>query len=107
MHIYNKLVRDKIPEIMDISGEKYKTTTLTEQEYLKELLKKGYEELDELIKADNKEDTLEELADLLEIINAIAIYHGASLDEVNKIREKKANERGGFDEKVFLIEVSE
>lgn len=107
MPIHNKLVRDKIPEIIDNTGKKFTTRVLSNEEYLKELRKKSYEELAEYMNASDKENSLEELADLLEIIHALAIAHDSSISEVEAIRETKAQKRGGFQEKIFLIEVED
>ncbi|OIJ20955.1 phosphoribosyl-ATP pyrophosphohydrolase [Anaerobacillus alkalidiazotrophicus] len=107
MPIYNKLVRDKIPEIIEKAGKKYTTSILNEEQYIAELKKKSFEELEEYVNTTTNEDALEELADVLEIIHALADYHGSSIDEVEKIRERKAEKRGGFQEKIFLIEVED
>lgn len=66
MPIYNKLVRDKIPEIIEKTGENFKTKRLTNDEYIKELQEHGFEELKEYVDAKDRESSLEELADLLE-----------------------------------------
>lgn len=102
---YNKLVRDRIPEIIKQSGKTAITKVLNKEEYLAELRKKSEEELQEYLKAKTDEEALEELADLLEIIHSLAKAHGANMDQVEQIRLKKAKDRGGFEEKIFLIEV--
>lgn len=107
MPIHNKLVRDRIPEIIESAGLDFSTRVLDDQEYIKELKKKSLEELQEYMDADNKEDAIEELADVLEIIHALAESHGSSIEEVEKVRRKKADKRGGFKEKIFLIEVED
>lgn len=107
MPIYNKLVRDLIPEIIINKGKIPTTRLLCENEYIEELGKKAYEELEEYIKAQTQNDVVEELADLLEIIHAISEYHGSSIREVEEVRKQKYLERGGFSKKVFLIEVKE
>ncbi|MGY3716238.1 nucleoside triphosphate pyrophosphohydrolase [Sutcliffiella cohnii] len=107
MPTYNKLVRDKIPAIIEQSGKKYTTSILSDEEYITELKKKSLEELEEYMNTENNEDALEELADILEIIHALAGYHGSSIDEVERIRNEKASKRGGFQEKVFLVEVED
>lgn len=107
MPIYNKLVRDRIPEIIENSGKKSSTKMLSDEEYIKELKKKSFEELQEYIEAENSKDAIEELADVLEIIHALAVYHGSSIDEVERVRVNKAKKRGGFKEKIFLIEVED
>ncbi len=107
MPTYNKLVRDKIPQIIEQSGKKFSTKILNDQDYIKYLQQKSYEELDEYCAAETNEDAVEELADLLEIIHSLAYQHGSSIEEVEKVREKKAEKRGGFEEKIFLIEVED
>jgi predicted house-cleaning noncanonical NTP pyrophosphatase (MazG superfamily) len=107
MPVYNKLVRDRIPEIIESTGKKFSTRILDNDEYIKELKKKSFEELEEYVSTTGDEDALEELADLLEIIHALAEYHGASFEKVEEIRKKKAEKRGGFKEKIFLIEVED
>ncbi|WP_110926719.1 nucleoside triphosphate pyrophosphohydrolase [Bacillus massiliglaciei] len=107
MPIHNKLVRDRIPEIIERTGKKFTTRVLDDQEYIQELKKKSFEELQEYMETETKEDAMEELADVLEIIHALAEYHGSSMDEVEKIRQEKAAKRGGFKEKIYLIEVED
>lgn len=105
MPTYNKLVRDRIPEIIVGTGKKCSTKTLDQSEFIKELRRKILEELEEYMRADNREEALEELADLLEIIHALAEIHGESFDKVEELRKLKAEKRGKFKEKIFLVEV--
>lgn len=105
MPIYNKLVRDYIPAVIERAGKTYTTRRLEESEYIEELKKKSQEELTEYLQAADNESALEELADLLEVIRALSKCHGADIEEVERIREKKAEERGGFGERIFLVEV--
>lgn len=107
MPIHNKLVRDKIPEIIENTGKEFSTTILSNDEYITELRKKAYEELEEYMNTDKKEDAVEELADLLEIVHALAESHGSSIEEVEEVRKEKAAKRGGFKEKIYLIEVED
>jgi predicted house-cleaning noncanonical NTP pyrophosphatase (MazG superfamily) len=107
MPTYNKLVRDQIPEIIEKTGKKFSTRILDDNEYIKELKKKSFEELQEYVETNNNEDAIEELADVLEIIHALAEYHGASIEKVEEVRKQKAEKRGGFKEKIFLIEVED
>ncbi|KAF0821701.1 nucleoside triphosphate pyrophosphohydrolase [Cytobacillus firmus] len=107
MLIYNKLVRDRIPEIIEGTGKRSSTKTLSKSEFIKELRRKSFEELEEYMNADNHEEALEELADLLEIIHALAETHGASIEKVEELRKQKAEERGGFKEKILLIDVED
>lgn len=107
MPTYNKLVRDRIPEVIEHTGKSFNTTILTQEEYIKELKKKSYEELEEYMSAENNEEALEELADVLEILHAFAAVHGSSINEVEEIRKKKAEKRGGFQERIFLVDVED
>lgn len=107
MPIYNKLVRDRIPEVITSTGKKFTTRILANEEYIKELKNKSFEELNEYINAENDSDAIEELADLLEIIHALADCHGGTIEKVEEVRQKKAEKRGGFKEKIFLIEVED
>lgn len=97
----NKLVRDLIPQIISNKGQKPITKVLNEEEYIKELDIKLKEELEEYLADDN----CEELADMLEVIYAIAKSKGVSQSELESIRVKKFEERGGFDDKIYLISV--
>ncbi len=101
--VYNKLVRDRIPEIIEKSGKKSVTEKLEEKTYIKMLEIKLSEELDEYLASSD----IEELADLMEVIYALSEAKGVSVTELEKIRVKKAQERGGFSEKILLKEVIE
>ena len=105
MPVYNKLVRDKIPQIIEQAGKTFTTRILEDDEYRKELRKKAFEELEEYMNAGDDEKALEELADVLEIIHALAECHGGTIELVEQIRAEKAEKRGGFKEKIFLVEV--
>ncbi|MFJ5717513.1 phosphoribosyl-ATP pyrophosphohydrolase [Neobacillus sp. NPDC093127] len=107
MPIYNKLVRDRIPEVIESTGKRFSTRILGNKEYIKQLKNKSFEELEEYVQAENDQDAIEELADLLEIIHALAECHGATIETVEEVRQKKAEKRGGFKEKIFLIEVED
>ena len=100
---YNKLVRDRIPEIIEGSGAKCKTKILSDEEYLKLVDAKLDEELAEY----HADQNIEELADLLELIRAAALARGYTLDELEAVRAEKAKKRGGFNERIFLIDVTE
>lgn len=101
MRIYNKLVRDRIPEIIEADGKRCSVETLSDEEYLLLLERKLDEELAEY--QDSK--SLEELADLLEVIQAVVKARGWTMAELERVRAEKAAERGGFDEKILLKEV--
>lgn len=98
MKIYNKLVRDRIPEIMAQNGERAHCTTLDDTDYLRELDKKLTEETAEY----QESKKLEELADILEVLEAICTARGHSVAELHAVREKKRAERGGFEQRLFL-----
>lgn len=103
---YNKLVRDKIPEIIEHNGEIPIIRKLSETEYKEALEKKLYEEYQEVLDS-NCSSRIEELADMVEVINYLAILEGESLDKVIEVANKKKQDRGGFDKKVYLIGVKE
>lgn len=100
--IFNKLVRDKIPSKIENNGEIAITRVLDEEEYRKELYKKILEESDEVINAKSKEEILEELADVLEIIKSIAQLENKTLDDIIEIANQKRLKRGGFEKRLFL-----
>lgn len=105
MPIYHKLVRDLIPGIIASTGKGYSTRTLTHEEFRIELRRKLEEEFAEYLKAENDNDALEELADMLEVIFALGESHGLSTEELEEIRNRKAKARGAFKNKLYLIEV--
>ena len=107
MPVYNKLVRDRIPEIIEKSGKNFTSRILEDDEYLIEINKKMHEEFAEYEETSSNEDAVEELADLLELIYAAANTYGATFEELEKIRVDKAKKRGGFDERIFLVEVED
>lgn len=97
---FNKLVRDKIPEIIEAEGRKCKYRILGEQEYVLELKKKLQEEVNEFLESGDSE----ELADILEVVYALAKANKCSEDILNNIRDCKSKKRGAFDKKIFLEE---
>jgi predicted house-cleaning noncanonical NTP pyrophosphatase (MazG superfamily) len=107
MPTYNKLIRDKIPQIIDTEGKSYTLRTLSNEEYVVELKTKLGEELKEYLSTDDDTNAVEELADLLELVQTLATVHGASPQELEEVRRKKADKRGGFQEKLFLVEVQD
>ena len=98
---YNKLVRDKIPEIIKASGKICETEILSDEEYIQMLDKKLDEELAEY----HEEQNIEELADLLEVLYATAKAKGYSIEALDRVRIEKQKARGGFEKKVFLKSV--
>ncbi len=100
---YEKLVRDRIPEIIERSGGKCKTAVLNPDEYLRMLDEKLNEELQEY----QQSKTLEELADLLEVMEATVKARGYTWEELIALRDRKRAERGGFEKRIFLEEVED
>ena len=98
MRVYNKLVRDKIPEIIKADGKECKTRILSNDEYIAVLEAKLNEEVAEY----QADKNLEEMADVLEVLQANCIARGYSLEELEAHGAKKASERGGFADKIFL-----
>ena len=105
MIIYNKLVRDKIPQIIKINGKKVNTRILSNEEYEKELRRKLIEEAKELFEASSREEIIEELADLYEIIETILITKNINIYDIQKKRIKKNMTRGAFEDKILLESV--
>ena len=100
--IHNKLVRDKIPQIIEQSGKSCVTRVLSDEEYAAALNAKLQEELNEYL----ADGSMEELADLLEVMMAAAEARGHSFDEVEAIRREKADKRGAFRERIWLESVT-
>lgn len=107
MPTYNKLVRDKIPQIIAADGKTYTMRVLSDEDYVKELRVKLNEELKEYLAAKTDKDALEELADLMELAHALSVVHRASPEALEEIRQVKADKRGGFRDRLFLIEVED
>ncbi len=100
--VFNKLVRDNIPNIIANNGEESVTRVLEEDEYRTELYKKLLEEANEVISSKTSDETIEELADVLEILKSIAELNGRTLDDVLKNANQKKLKRGGFEKRIFL-----
>lgn len=98
MKIHNKLVRDKIPEIIEEPGRICTTHILSAEDYIVALETKLNEEVAEY----QEEKNLEEMADVLEVLRAICIARGYTIEQLELVRKKKADERGGFANKIFL-----
>ena len=100
---YNKLVRDRIPEIIEASGKSCVTEILSDKAYLRLVDAKLDEELAEY----HSDQNIEELADLLEVIYAAAMARGYTLERLESVRAAKAEKRGAFANKILLKEVIE
>ena len=100
---YHKLVRDRIPELIEASGKTCRTVIMDEAEYLRMLDKKLDEELVEY----HQDQSIEELADLLEVIRAVAVARGYTLEQLEQMRSQKEKERGAFTKRLLLLDVVE
>jgi len=100
-----KLVRDRIPEIIEKNGKKPVTHIANDNEYWDKLKLKLQEEVDEVLEDGTEDEVKEELADVLEVIKAICEFRKVNKKELESLREKKAKERGGFKDKIILDKV--
>ena len=100
---YHKLVRDRIPEIIESSGKTCITQILSNEEYLRMVDLKLDEELAEY----HRDQNIEELADLMEVIYAAAMARGYTIEQLEQVRAEKATNRGAFSKKILLKEVIE
>ncbi len=99
--IYNKLVRDNIPDIIESSNKKCEIEIVDGEELIKLLNEKLQEEVDEYIVSND----IEELADIMEVIHSILHNKGVTIEELETIRLKKKEERGGFSKGIKLLKV--
>lgn len=97
---YNKLVRDKIPDLIKEKGEALKTHVADDMEYWTALNQKLLEEVNEFLEAESEE----ELADILEVLDAIVAYKKFDDKNIQGIKDKKALERGRFEKRIILEE---
>lgn len=104
---YDKLVRDKIPEIIISNGGKPFCRELNDAEYWQYLLKKDMEELEEVRMAQSLEERKKELADKLEILIAMAEFSGYTLSDIIGAADKKRASNGGFQKRLLLEKVEE
>jgi hypothetical protein len=100
---YEKLVRDKIPDVIKQDGRSYQCEVLDDKRYREELDKKLLEEATEFV----QDHSVEEMADLWEVIEAIMKNRKISKEQVEEVKRKKQEKRGAFDKKLFLIEAEE
>ncbi len=102
---YNKLVRDRIPEIIRQSGNECELSVLSDVEYCQALRVKLLEEAKEVAEAEG-EDLVTELADLYEVIDALMASYGIAGDRVLAEQVKRREARGGFAQKIMLLRTS-
>ena len=98
--IYNKLIRDKIPEMIEQNGGKAVIRQLSHEEFVRFLEMKLDEEAGEY----HRDKTVEELADILEVVYALASLHGCTKEELLAVYDEKHEKRGGFKKRLLLIE---
>lgn len=103
MERYDKLVRDKIPEIIEDDGKEYKMEVMDDEEYKEYLKDKLLEETEEYLRSGE----VDELADVFEVVKSIAEDEGLGIADLEEMRKEKAKERGRFKKKIKLIEVRE
>lgn len=101
--IHNKLVRDKIPEVIEKTGKKFTTHIAGELEYREELFKKVYEELEEF----KENPCAEEIADIFEVLEGLIKAYNIEMNDVFDIKEEKARDRGAFEKRIVLEKVWE
>lgn len=105
MKTYNKLVRDKIPQIIEADNKECSMRVLDDEEYTVALKTKLQEELNEFLEAKEKNEQIEELADLLEVVYSYARSQGTTVEVLEHIRKTKHDQRGGFEQKIMLLTV--
>ena len=98
MKVYDKLIRDRIPEIIEASGSKCEVEVVSDEVALEYLYKKLGEEVDELLSDKN----LDEIADIMEVLFAIGKKFGYSENDVLGRRNEKRDSRGCFDDNLIL-----
>jgi predicted house-cleaning noncanonical NTP pyrophosphatase (MazG superfamily) len=100
---YDKLVRDKIPEIIKSKGAVPITHRASDDEYRQKLKAKLQEEVNEFLESSDEE----ELADILEVIYALCDLYDIDRDKLERLRKDKAKKRGGFKDRIVLDETKE
>ena len=104
---YEKLVRDKVPSIIEAADKKFLTRHLSDDEYRRALIQKLMEEAREVQGAESIAELTEELADVAEVMDALVVVLGISWQEVREAQKQKRLERGGFEKRLKLMWVEE
>lgn len=105
--IYQKLIRDKIPQFFAAPNKTFNVRVLDNQEFKVSLRNKLVEESQEVLSASTRDDLINEIADLCEVLNYIKLSENISDSDVDSYRLHKKEERGAFDQKLFLESISE
>ena len=100
---YNKLIRDRIPEIIKEAGWVPTIKTLRKSEFLKAIKKKVFEEAGELMQTKDKKGIVDEIVDIQELLDVLAAEIKMTKPQIKKIQAKKRKKRGGFKKRLFLI----
>jgi predicted house-cleaning noncanonical NTP pyrophosphatase (MazG superfamily) len=104
---YNKLIRDSIPEIITADNAIPKISILSDTQFTLALKQKVVEEAMELLETKSRDDVLNELSDILELVETILLDHKITKEEIEEKKLSKRNKRGGFTERLFLEYVDE
>ena len=107
MKVYNKLIRDRIPEIIKKDGNTADIIILSDEAFKQAIKEKLIEEATEVLIADNRDEVVNELADLQEVIDTIKQIYNISTLEVNSSQAIKALNRGKFEKRLYLKSVKE
>jgi len=102
----NKLVRDKVPTLVTKDGGSYTLKLLSPLEHQHEITHKLVEELSEYREAATKDQAIEELVDMVELIHAAITLHGLTIEEFEAIRQAKKAKKGGFNKGIYLHTIS-
>jgi len=100
--IYEKLVRDRISEIMDREGVRYEVGTLDRDAFREALLAKVVEEAEELREAASRGEVVKEIADVYEVLDALMALEGIDAGEVRAVQAARRRDRGGFERRLVL-----
>ena len=99
---FEKLVRDRIPEIMDGAGVGYEVGTLEPDAFREALLAKVVEEAEELREAASRGEVVKEIADVFEVLDALMALEGIDAGEVREVQAARRRDRGGFERRLVL-----
>ncbi len=100
---YNKLIRDRIPEIAKEAGWIPTVRVLKQKEFLNALKKKVFEEAEELIQSKDKRGIINEIVDIQELLDVLMSEIGLTKPEIKKLQNAKRKKRGGFKKRLFLV----